>query len=217
MKALPLFIMLIIIFCSALSNGQGALEDRHYDKSLAYFNSGMTDEAIEEINIFIVANNSNPEGLMLRAFYYLQLDENEKALSDYNRVLQINKNNDDALANRALLFMEFGEYQNALTDINTRLENHPSDWSIYFDRAYCYGLNGDHNLAIKDFNESIRINPNHAESYANRGYSKINDLSNEGLIRPAPEQCIDACIDLRKALEMGDSTVVKTIGLYCLD
>jgi tetratricopeptide (TPR) repeat protein len=217
MKGTALIIIFLNLFCVSVVNAQGALNDIHYKKSLSYFNDGHTEEAIAEVDLFLAKYHNNVEGLMLRAFYYIQTKKPQKALNDYSKVLEIDEANMDALTNRALLFMELGEYQNALTDINARLANHPDDWSIYFDRGYCYGLNGDHDLAIKDFDKSISMNPEHAESFANRGYSKINKLSNKGLIRPAPEQCVDACIDLRKALALGDSSVTKTIKLYCLE
>lgn len=217
MKGLTSLILFFSFFNLSLLNAQGALNDGHYKQSLAFFNNGNVDQAIAEVDLFLATHHNNVEGLMLRAFYYLQTKEPQKALNDYNKVLEIDDNNNDALTNRALIYMELGEYQNALTDINTRLANHPNDWSIYFDRGYCYGLNGDHKLAIKDFDKSISMNPEHAQSYANRGYSKINNLSSEGLIRPAPEQCEDACVDLRQALALGDSSVTKTIKLYCFE
>ena len=74
---------------------------------------------------------------------------------------------------------------------------------------------GKHKKAVEDFSRVINLNPDNARAYAQRGVSKINELSNEGLIRPAPEQCEDACLDLKKAQEMGDTTLVKMISLYC--
>lgn len=209
--------LFFLFFSCIIIHAQKLGAQSHYQKSLDYFNSNALDSAFSEINLFLYSNSENKAALALRAFYYIEMDRPEQAIEDYSHVLRIDNIDIGALTNRALLYMELERYTLALKDLDTKVDLLPNNWSAYFDRAYCLGLKGDHDKAIADFDEAIKLNPKNAASYANRGFSKINLISNEGLIRPAPEQCTEACLDLNKALALGDSTVTKMISLYCID
>ncbi len=188
----------------------------YYENSLSMYNSGNIPQALGEINKLLAAQPNSQEGLYLRSFIYLNTDQKQKALADYNKLLDINPHHEGALTNRALINMELENYDEALEDLNERVEMDETNWQALFDRAYCKGLKGDNAGSIKDFKKVIDLNPDYAAAYANLGFSKINSLTAGGMIRPAPEQLTDACDDMRKALSLGDTTVVEMIRIYCI-
>jgi len=203
------FLSISLIICSSIF-GQTDIET-----ALELFNEGQSEKSVRILNSLIGENKNKAEALYLRAYINLTEGNKENALRDYDLLLKVEPRHRGALTNRSLILMEGEHYDAALEDLNILVEDDPSDWRIIYERGYCYGLMGKHKKAIDDFTRVINLNPENAEAYAQRGVSKINELSNEGLIRPAPEQCEDACLDLKKALEMGDTTVVKMISLYC--
>lgn len=206
----PVNICLVFVFISVVVKSQ-----THYQSSLDFFNQGNTTMAIEEITRYINSHPNQTDGWELRAFYYMQLSSKEQAISDYTRALELDNDLIGSLTNRALLYMEVERYTLALKDLDRKVALLPKDPASYFDRAYCYALMENYDQALNDFDTCIHLDPSNASAYANRGFTKINQISNEGLIRPAPEECTEACIDLEKALAMGDSSVVKMIQLYC--
>ena len=204
----------ILLFAFVLLN-TALSSQTDVELALSLFNEGKSDESIILLNSVIETDDKNAEALYLRAYINLAEGNKANALRDYDLLLKVEPRHRGALTNRSLLLMEGEHYESALEDLNILVEDDPSDWRILYERGYCYGLLGKHQKAVEDFTRVIKLNPDHAEAYAQRGVSKINELSNEGLIRPAPEQCEDACLDLKKAREMGDTTVVKMISLYC--
>lgn len=204
----------ILLFAFVLLN-TALSSQTDVELALSLFNEGKSDESIILLNSVIETDDKNAEALYLRAYINLAEGNKANALRDYDLLLKVEPRHRGALTNRSLLLMEGEHYESALEDLNILVEDDPSDWRILYERGYCYGLLGKHQKAVEDFTRVIKQNPDHAEAYAQRGVSKINELSNEGLIRPAPEQCEDACLDLKKAREMGDTTVVKMISLYC--
>jgi tetratricopeptide (TPR) repeat protein len=70
-------------------------------------------------------------------------------------------------------------------------------------------------LAIIDYSYAITFNPDYFEAYANRGVAKINQLQTKGIFKPTKEQTDSACLDLNKALSMGDTSIQDMITLYC--
>jgi len=183
--------------------------------ALDYFNNGKVSQSLIILDSIIRIDDKPAEALYLRAYINLAEGNKENALRDYDLLLKAEPRHRGALTNRSLLLMEGEHYESALEDLNILVEDDPGDWRILYERGYCYGLMGKHKKAVEDFSRVIRLNPDNAQAYGQRGVSKINELSNEGLIRPAPEQCEDACLDLKKAREMGDTTLVKMISLYC--
>jgi len=206
-KILPLIIALSIF--SSLS------AQRDVESALELFNNSKSEKSLLILDSLISENDDNAEALYLRAYINLAEGNKENALRDYDLLLKVEPRHRGALTNRSLLLMEGEHYESALEDLNILVEDDPDDWRIIYERGYCYGLMGKHKKAVQDFSRVISINPENAEAYAQRGVSKINELSNEGLIRPAPEQCEGACLDLKKAQKMGDKTVSKMISLYC--
>ena len=197
------------------SSGQVASEQPTYQSAVNFFNQGNDEKAITLLNELIEKHPENTQALSMRAFIFLTLGEKQKALESYTAVLNADPSHLDALTNRALIYMENESYMAALSDLNKRIAETPKDWSAHFDKGYCLGLQGEHQEAIDSFTKSIELNDSHAGSYANRGFSKINLLTKDGLIRPAKSQCVDACRDLQRAQAMGDTTVVQMIELYC--
>jgi tetratricopeptide (TPR) repeat protein len=204
------FILLMLQFPGIELQAQNDLK-----LALDFFNRGNVSQSLLILDSAIAKNHKPAEALYLRAYINLAEGNKENALRDYDLLLKVEPRHRGALTNRSLLLMEGEHYESALEDLNILVEDDPDDWRILYERGYCYGLMGKHKKAVEDFSRVIRLNPNNAEAYAQRGVSKINELSNEGLIRPAPEQCEDACLDLKKAREMGDTTVVKMMSLYC--
>lgn len=214
MKEWGLWLVPLILFLHIQGFSQSH-DELLYEKGLEAFNNSEVEKSLEYLDKCILENSKNTDALYLRAYVYLVSEKKEFALLDYDRLLKIDHNHIGALTNRALIYMELEIYDEALVDLNTILDSDSTNWSIIYERGYCHGLKGDHNLAIADFSKVISLNPKSAEAYAQRGVSKINELSNEGLIRPAPEQCISACVDLNKAVSLGDTTLTRLLKLYC--
>lgn len=69
--------------------------------------------------------------------------------------------------------------------------------------------------SIIDYSKSIELKPNYVESIANRGSAKINLLTGIENLQPSKKETKSACMDLKKAKELGDDTVDDLIYIYC--
>lgn len=204
-----------LIFLLVVIHLPKSYAQENYAHALDLYNNGQTTQALEELNRLLTHDTAHVDALHLRAFIHLQAGDKEKALNDYHRILAIAPTHDGALANRALLYMEQEKYDLALADIDQRLKINPENWLARFDRAYCKALNNDYDGAIEDFKEVIALNPDYAPAYANLGFTKINRLTQGGIVPPQSGQTQDACKDLEKARALGDTTVIQMITRYC--
>jgi tetratricopeptide (TPR) repeat protein len=206
-------LLAICIWSGGYAHGQDA--NALYLKGVELVNAGKPDGAKEVLSQALSIDPQHEEARYLRAFIYLNSRDVENALSDYAVLLKANPNHKGALTNRALLLMEIGEYAAALKDLNRRVGLDPKDPAILFDRAYCHGLMGAHEEAIEDFSAVIRLDPQNKDAYANRGFSRINLLTRDGLIKPSRDEAVEACEDFKQAKALGDTSVDRMIYFYC--
>ena len=216
MRSLLHFVFLLAFMCVAhLPKGYAQQSFGHYENSVNLFNAGQTQQALNEVDKLLKIEPQNIDALYLRAYFYLSTEQKQKALEDYTAILNLETTHDGALTNRALLYMEEEKYDLAMTDINRRIKNDPKNWMALYDRAYCHALNNNYKDAIADFEKVILYNPDYTPAYANMGFSKINLITQNGLLPTKADETTDACQDLKKAQSMGDTTVVKMIEKFC--
>ena len=92
------------------------------------------------------------------------------------------------------------EHDKAIEAYNKAISLNPNLAEAYNNRGAEYNGKGQHDRAIEDFNKAIALNPNDADAYNNRGisYTLIKDNGK-------------ACIDWKRACELGDCSVYKSV------
>ncbi len=213
----------VMILCAFAMFIFGNLNPSHAQKAEGYYlnainfvNANNYPQAMGEIEKALLAEPNHAQSLYLRAFIHLQSANKEAALADYTKLIAMAPGHEGALNNRALIYMEMGKYQLALADIDNRIAIEDS-WSVRFDRGYCLALMDRHQAAADEFTKVLVENPEYAPALANRGYSMINLHTNSGLTLAKEGSLKGACQDLKMALQLGDTTVVKSLNKYCLN
>lgn len=93
----------------------------------------------------------------------------------------------------------------------------PTVAQVYLMRGTAYSNMFNYEYAINDYDKALELNPNYMEAYANRGSAKINQFTSKGNLEITSEQTSSACVDFRKAKELGDNSIgtEDMIYLYC--
>ncbi|WP_416864768.1 MAG: tetratricopeptide repeat protein [Imperialibacter sp.] len=149
--------------------------------------------------------------------YYRDLNF-DKAESDFFYILEVNKapkmfeNCFYWLAN-----IEFARnnFQKSIEYCNKVLMSNPLDSEVWFIKGVAYSNMADNTNAIKSYDNAIKASPDYVEAIANRGVAKINLLTGSGNPNPSKKETKDACKDLKRAFELGDTSVEDLLFLYC--
>jgi tetratricopeptide (TPR) repeat protein len=91
----------------------------------------------------------------------------------------------------------------------------PNNAEAYFNRGVAKGSMVNTLGAIQDYDKAILLLPDYMEAYANRGVEKINLVRSKDNISPTKEQLKDPCSDLKRAKQLGDTTVDDMIFIHC--
>lgn len=154
-----------------------------------------------------IANINYDLGLIYSSMlfnYTVGNDYFEKAITYYPK---INKNQiSESYYNMGLCKSYKKEYKNAILDFSQSIKLVSDNPKSLNNRGYCRFMLDDNKKAIIDFTEVIKLDKNKTE-YTNMA------LGNRGLAKLNLGQ--DFCIDLKKAIELGNKDVVKIYNQYC--
>ncbi|HBH24387.1 MAG TPA: hypothetical protein DDY13_13300 [Cytophagales bacterium] len=176
------------------------------------------DEILQDINTAIALNPDNYQYYEFRSELYANDDEPLKALQDYDRMIGLNPSNSDAYTKRGIYYMSNDQYQKAIQDFNSSIKNNPTNELSYLYKALCEHNNSRHNTAYDDFSKSIEI----LEAKRNTKYwtdSDHTELGQSYLYRGHTAYSIghrmNACVDFRKAYEIGIKKAANYYRKYC--
>ena len=203
----------------------------YYNRGLAYYKTGETDDAIKGFSKAIDLNPNYAEAYNNRGIAYYKKGEFECAIADLDKAIDLNPNYSDAYNNRGFVYGRSGDYERAIVDCNRAIELDPHNPTIYGTRGFVYTQRGDYENAIEDYTKAIEMNPNGADAYRDRGItyykrgdyeSAIEDYTNAMELHPDEgavyynrgearlhlEEWADARIDLTYAKDRGIGIVV---------
>lgn len=176
------------------------------------------NEAIQDLDNAIALDPADLASYTDRGKTKAYANKLEDARTDFLFILT--KDSTDAQGQAALYYLAKIEYQ--LRNLPASIKYYdklilllPNDAELYFNRGAAKGSMLNPAEAIKDYDQAIKLDPKFKEAYANRGVEKINLLTTKGNIQPTKDQTADACLDLRKALQLGDKSVEDMIFIHC--
>lgn len=137
-------------------------------------------------------------------------DSLKKVVKKSTKAISINNKDIDAYIIRANAKLELGNYKEAIKDFSKAIELSPGNANAYHGRALANAdLAIENNfknpkIALDDYNKAIELNPNFALAYNHRGWYKFLIKDKEG-----------ACLDWKKALDLGSSDSIAEINTLC--
>ena len=141
-----------------------------------------------------------------RAELRAQAGKFREAVMDYNTFFDAVSGDVTALFyyQREQAEMQCRMYQQALNDINKAVEMAPEDVDFWVEKGSVHLRVNQLDEAISAFNKAISMNDQYAAAYRMLGYCQAMQKKNK-----------EACANLAKAKELGDTVVDQLIEKYC--
>ena len=129
------------------------------------------------------------------------------ALQDFNKAIEIDPTIEVAYADRGYTKTLLQDYSGAIRDYDKAIQISPKISIRYFQRAEAKDKIQDYKSAITDYDKSIILNPIkslNGDSYFKRGIDKLRlNIKKDG------------CLDLSKAIELGNPNANEVKNKYC--
>jgi tetratricopeptide (TPR) repeat protein len=178
------------------NNGVVEISKKNYQLAIGYF-----DDALKRDSGFLQAYENR--GV---AKYYLK--EYRDAIDDFDRALRINPDDYNTLGRRGWSKYHLNDLRGAISDFTKALEG-VKDKGQYFNiRGESEYRLHDYDKAINDFNRVIRYWYKDRDQRSNAFYWK-------GLTEIDLGEMESGCLDLNKALKLGNEKAIDLIKVYC--
>jgi tetratricopeptide (TPR) repeat protein len=173
------------------------------------------NSVLDGINKQLLKTSTNAELYLKRAIVYTSLNQFDKAILDLNKSISLDPTNYIAYFSRATMIYSIikslNETENSnysldmvINDYDKCIKENPNFSFAYFNRANLKCQQENYIGAIEDYSEAIKVSSSFSEAYLNRALIL--------LILDNKEQ---ACIDLSKSGELGNTSVYDIIAKYC--
>jgi len=136
------------------------------EKGKSLFEQQQYNEAIIELNNFLVQYHNNADALYIRAICYRKIGDFEKSISDFSTMLQRLPNEPSLLSERGVSHFHNKNIAAAMSDMNLAVDLEPNKPYRYASRAYIRA-NIDIDGAIEDYKKAIELDPQDDISYNN--------------------------------------------------
>jgi len=205
-----------------------------------YYNKKKYNESISYLGKAVALEDYSKETLKKIADSYFKLEKYNEAEKAYSKVLKIYHLRDKELySRRGQCYVEQKKYVLAVKDFNKSIAYDRSYVDAYFHRAYANSKLNKEKLAVRDFTKALQLNPKCYRAYEKRGkyYFEtqkyklaLTDFNAAIKNNPKPDAktiymrgaCYSnisnmkaACIDLKKASEMGYEPAKKDFKRNC--
>lgn len=224
-------------FSNAINNDKDF--ESYYYRARTYLEMNNLESAADDLKRALYYNPNNVDALFNYAYVQTLLDNYESALEAYDKVIKIDPLNSNAYVNIGNLKGRMGESESSIQYFSKAISLNPNDALAYFNRATEKLILNDKKGAIEDLSISVSIDSNNINSFfllaetmmqisdyknAIKVFNKINLIDPQNarayFLKGKSELAINekdkACIDLRKAGELGYYDAYELITKNCL-
>lgn len=214
-------------FQEAISNYTELMEmvDTKTVRKTCFINRGLSygklrkyDLAILDFTEAIKLDSTDMASFVDRGMAKMYKGYLEQSKNDFKVVLDNGSNkrmNENSLYWLARINYSQTNFEETIEFCNLFCKKNPNDAEVYFIRGTANDMLRNFKKSIKDYTKAIKLKPNYVKAIANRGTAKINLLTGNGNIQPSLKKTKKACVDLKRAKELGDSAVDDLIYVYC--
>lgn len=129
-------------------------------------------KGLETLKNFEKYSKSFAPAYLLRAMFYIDLDDYQSALRELNTAIKYEKRDAKIYHNRGSVYSGLGEKKKAIADYSESIRLAPNSWFSYTNRARTKIELGDLEGAMADFAKAIEVHPDSTEPLLERGNAR---------------------------------------------
>lgn len=195
---------------------QGVVEETNYTLAADHYNQARTDFEMNEFESALLnfkkayqlnSNNSDYSFGVAISFYELEAFDSAQKYIDI--AIQLEPNQPDYHSRAGNIYFHSRQYQKAVDNYQIALDNLSDEYPInlhncYYNKAVSEFYLKDYASAVQDLTFLVKDKPSDFSYIHLRGVSQLK-------MRKTKE----ACLDLRKAKELGNEKSQEYISKYC--
>lgn len=149
-----------------------------YKRAVCYYTIGRFEDALKDVDSFLVEYPSLFQAHILKAFIYRETDDADKQLASLNEALSLQPGEPGLIKWRSGLYLDIGEYKKVKDDLLyvKAIQDDP-EVEMYLGFAY-YNLD-QVDSAFSSLNKAIELEPTYLPAYLYGGSFSLQESNNE--------------------------------------
>jgi len=176
-------------------------------EAIVHFDGGRYQKSIEILDEAVEINEFPQLAPILhfyRAVSKVKVNQYETAIEDYTKAIELNPQKSKYIYHRGLAYFQLNQYEQAKKDFQTTLAMDGGNADIYVKLAFLKQQENDLKGAIEGYTKAIEFNPKFSAPYYYRGLIYLQVLLHD-----------KACLDLKKAADLGHPLALRQYDKYC--
>lgn len=149
-----------------------------YKRAVCYYSIGKLDEALKDVDTFMVEYPSLFQAFILKAFIFRETDNVDGQLAALEEALNLQPGDPGLIKWRSALYLDKGEYEKVRNDLQyvKAIQNDP-EVEMYLGFAY-YNME-QVDSAMSSLNMAIEMDPTYLPAYLYGGSFSLQESNNE--------------------------------------
>lgn len=178
-----------------------------YKKAVCNYSISNFQEALQDVNAFIVEYPSSFQAYILKAFVYREIDEVDNQLLAIDSAIKLRPGNPDLIKWRSVLNLDKEEYHKVKEDLSfVKAIQDDAEVEMYLGFAY-YNL-GSVDSAFMSLNKAIEFEPTYLPAYLYGGSFSLQEDNNELALK---------YLDVATRLDPNNTTIQFYRGIALLE
>lgn len=132
-------------------------EDARLELADLYLRNGRADEALNQCNIALKANERSTKAYTMRSKVYISSLDYPSAINDISRNIVIDPENPEYYFIRGTYYQQFNQHSNAINDFYKYIAAKPDDPNGYFARAKSFEETMNFERAVADYEKITQL------------------------------------------------------------
>jgi tetratricopeptide (TPR) repeat protein len=195
----------------AISKSKGMVEPR-LELAELLIRNGNTQEAMNQINVVLSANDKNVAAYIARSEIYKKNLDFPSAINDISKVILIEPANPEYYLIRGLYYQEFSQHTNAINDISKYISLKADNPDAFYSRAKSYEEIMNFEKAMEDYNKIAVLSEDDpkARKLLRIAKDRLYELNRETI---APEISVVSPVPVKDTIEIrGDKAAILITG-----
>ena len=189
-----------------------------YSARFIFDSHDILESAVRDVSFAISLEPSNYDYYRMRSEIYKEIGEPDLAVGDYNEMIRLEPEKNKAYTERGVIRMQNDEYIDAISDFTSAITHDPTDEKNYRYRGLCRYNSSDYRGAYEDFTAAIGLlTKDEKKSEDRESLQRIlaDTYIKRGISAYSIGNSFNACIDFRKAYDLGATKALNYYNKYC--
>ena len=133
------------------------LDDAYFGRGMARGSSGLIDEGIADLSVYIARHPNSSRAYTKRGIRYVWKRDSENAYQDFLKALVLDPGNAEAYDDIGVIYAQRRDYKQALESFRNVIRLEPLYFKAHHNMAVVYHILGESEAALAEVNNALRL------------------------------------------------------------